>query len=109
MCRDRNADIAPDRPCLSVGRLSDIDLAAHYHGDELVGRAEIRLVEAVGVLGIRVTGGGRNYTLPSALEIAEGGTTPGIEQRLHGGVRMFRRVMDLRHVVHCGDAVVELA
>ena len=30
-------------------------------------------------------------------------------QRLDGGVRVLRRVMDLRNVVHRRDAVVELA
>ena len=44
-----------------------------------------------------------------ALEIAEGGAAPGIEQRLDGGVGVLRRVMDLRDVVHRRDAVVELA
>ncbi len=43
-----------------------------------------------------------------ALEIAEGGTAAGIEERLDGGVRVLRRVMDLRDVVHRGDAVIEL-
>ena len=44
-----------------------------------------------------------------ALEIAKGGATPRIDQRLDGGVRVLRRVTDLRDVVHRGDAVVELA
>src|SRR5207245_4271652 len=44
-----------------------------------------------------------------ALEIAEGGTAPGVEERLDRGVRVLGRVMDLRDVVHGRDAVVELA
>ena len=49
----------------------------------------------------------RHFT--RALEIAEGGATPGIDQRLNGSVGVRRRVTDLRDVVHRGDAVVELA
>jgi hypothetical protein len=45
---------------------------------------------------------------PALLEIAEDGAAAGVEQRLDRGVRVLRRVMDLRHVVHGGDAIVEL-
>ncbi len=66
---------------------------------------------------LKMRGASCGYWLPGtpsaeitrALEIAEGGATPGIDQRLNGGVRMRRRVADLRDVVHRGDAVVELA
>ena len=34
--RDLKSELAPDRPCLGVGRLAEIDLAAHDHG----GRAD---------------------------------------------------------------------
>ncbi len=44
-----------------------------------------------------------------ALEIAEGGAAPRVEQRLDGGVGVLRRVMNLRDVVHRRDAVIELA
>src|SRR4030095_14163738 len=74
-----------------------------------VGRREERLVDAVRVSWIHVAGGWREYDRNArALEIAEGGTAPGVEQRLDRGVRMLLRVVDLRHVVHGGDAVVEL-
>src|SRR6266576_4307839 len=43
------------------------------------------------------------------LEIAERGATPGIDKALDGSVGMFRRVMDLRDVVHRRDTIVELA
>src|SRR5439155_9650238 len=60
------------------------------------------------VLRILVAGIGAEDVGSRALEIAEGGAAPGVEQRLDGGVRMLRRVMDLRDVVHGRDAVVEL-
>ena len=62
-----------------------------------------RLLEAEGVARIDVAGNAAR-----ALEIAEGGAASGIEQRLDGGIRVLRRVMDLRDVEHRGDAVIEL-
>ena len=35
--RDLQTELAPDRPGLVVDRVAEIDLAAHDHGDELVG------------------------------------------------------------------------
>jgi hypothetical protein len=36
--RNRQTELAPDRPGLRVGRRPEIDLAAHDHSDELVCR-----------------------------------------------------------------------
>ena len=63
------------------------------------------LFDAERVLRICIIGA----VISRALEIAEGGAAPGIEQGLDGGVGMLRRVMDLRDVVHGRDAVIELA
>src|SRR5580704_11235914 len=104
--------LPPDGPGLVGGRIAEIDLAAHDHVDEAVARQVARreplLQDARRVLRILVARhAGAEIT--GALEIAEGGTTPGIDQRLNGGVRVRRRVTDLRDIVHRGDAVVELA
>jgi hypothetical protein len=101
--RDLQMQLAPDRPGLGVGFGPEIDLAAHDHVDELVLRGEPLLLDAERVLRVLVTG-----DTARALEIAEGGAAPGVEERLDGRVRMLGRVMDLRDVVHGGDAVVEL-
>src|SRR5262249_58344471 len=44
-----------------------------------------------------------------SLKITERGRACGVEQRVDGGVRVLRRMVDLQDVVHCGDAVVEVA
>ena len=62
-------------------------------------------MDAERVLRIRVVRG----VASRAFEIAEGGAASGIEQGLDGGVRVLRRVMDLRYVVHRRDAIIELA
>jgi hypothetical protein len=80
-----------DRPGLRVGRRPKVDLAAHDHRDELVGRGEVLLFDAERILGIRVFG----TVGPCALEVAECGTAPRIEQGLDGGVGVLWRVMDL--------------
>ena len=101
MRRNLQAELAPDRPGLRVGR--QVDLAAHDHGDELVGRREPLLLDAGRISRVLVAG---NAT--GALEIAEGGAAPRIDERLDGSIRVRGRVMDLRDVVHRGDAVIEL-
>ena len=50
VCRDLKSELAPDRPCLGIGRLAEIDLAAHDHGDELVARGEPALLDAGRIL-----------------------------------------------------------
>ena len=60
-------------------------------------------------VGYLLPGFGAKNVGARTLEKAEGGAAPGIEERLDGGIRVLRRVMDLRHVVHRRDAVVELA
>ncbi len=103
--RDLEFELAPDRPGLLVDLRPEIDLAAHDHGDELIGRGEPLLVDAERVLRIGVV----RRIGSGSLEIAEGGAASRIEQGLDGGVRMLRRVMNLRDVVHRRDAVIELA
>jgi len=107
MRRNLEPELAPDLPGLLVVR--KVDLAAHDHGDELVGRGEPLLLDADSVVRILVAGIAADNSGTRALEIAEGGTAPGIEQCLDGGVRVLGRVMDLRDVVHRRDAVIELA
>ena len=72
--------------------------------NELVARGEPLLLDAARVVRILVARDGAR-----ALEIAERGAAPRIGERLDGGVRVLGRVMDLRDVVHRGDAAVELA
>ena len=67
------------------------------------------LVDADGVVGVFVAGIRPQHCVARALEIAERRAAPGIEQRLDGRIRMLRRVMDLRHVVHRRHAIIELA
>ena len=56
--RDLQPELAPDRPCLGVGRFAKVDLAAHDHGGELVARGEPALLDAERVVG---------YWLPATL------------------------------------------
>src|SRR5262245_27652075 len=97
------AELAPDCPGRLVVLRPKVGLAAHDHGDELVGRGEELVFDADSVLRILIPG---NATC--AFEVPERSAAPRIEQCLDGGVGVLRRVMDLRHVVHRGDAVIEL-
>src|SRR5450755_3114705 len=103
--RDLEAKLAPDRPGLLIDRSPEVDFAAHDHGHELVARGEPLPMDAERVLRISIVRG----IGAGALEIAEGGAAPRVKQRLDGGVRVLRRVMDLRDVVHRRDAIIELA
>ncbi len=96
-------ELPSQRPRLLGGRVAQIDLAAHHHGDELVVRREVAVSDAGRILRILVAG-----NAAGALEIAERRAAAGVEQRLHRRVRMLRRMVDLRDVEHGGDAVVEL-
>ena len=101
--RDLEAELAADRPGLAVGRLPEIDLAAHDHVDEFVARREPARLMRVASVGYWFPG-----NAAGAFEIAEHGAAAGIDQRLDGGIGVLRRVMDLRNVVDGRDAVVEL-
>jgi hypothetical protein len=103
--RNLQTELAPDRPGLRVGRRPEVDLTAHDHRDELVGRGEVLLFDAGRVLGISIVGA----VAPGALEIAERRSAPLINQGLDGSVGVLRRVVDLRDVVHGRHTVVELA
>ena len=96
---DRQAELAADFPRLLIAR--QIDLAAHEHADELVGRREVLLADAPGVAGIF-------RLLAPALEIAEHGAPAGRAEPLDRGVGMFGRVMDLADVHDRGHAGVDL-
>src|SRR6202041_1913638 len=97
MRRDLQTKLPPDGPGLVGGCVAEIDLAAHDHVDEAVARQVARreplLEDAWRVLRILVA---RNAgaEITRALEIAEGGATAGVDQRLDGGVRVRRRVTD---------------
>src|SRR5262249_42875269 len=106
--RNLQTELAPDRPGLRVDRRPKVDLAPHDHSDELVGRGEVLLFDADRILRVCIVGwvaarGAR------ALEVAEGGTTSRVEERLDGGVGVLWCVVDLRDIMDCCDAVVELA
>ena len=103
--RNLQTELASDRPGLRVDRRPEVDLAAHDHRDELVGRGEVLLFDAEGILGICIV----RAVGSRALEVAERRTTPRIEQGLDRSVGVLWRVVDLRDVVHGRDAVVELA
>src|ERR1700675_4283475 len=103
--RDLESELAPDGPGLLVDLRPKVDLAAHDHGNELVARGEPLPLDAERVLRIGIVRG----VASRAFEIAEGGAASRIEQGLDGGVRMLRRVMNLRYVMHGRDAVIELA
>ena len=83
--RNLETELAPDLPGLRVGRFPQVDLAAHDHVDELVARGEPLLLDAERILRILVAGDATR-----ALEIAEGGAAPGIEEGLDGGVGVLR-------------------
>src|SRR5262245_21720953 len=99
--------MAPDDPGPLV--LRKVNLAAHDHSDELVSRGEPLLLDAERILRIFVAGVGADNGGARALEIAEGGAAPGIDQGLDGGVRVLRRMVDLRDVVYRRDAIIKLA
>ena len=96
---DRQAQFAPDLPRVLVAR--QIDLAAHEHAEQLVGRGEMLLADASRVAGIF-------RLLAPALEIAEYGPAAGRTESLDRRVGMFRRMMDLADVHHRGHAGVDL-
>ena len=95
-------ELTPDNPGLLVAR--KVDLAAHDHRDELVGRGEPLFLDADRIGRILIAGNAAR-----ALEVAEGGAAARIDEALDRGVGMRWRVMDLRDVVHCRDAIIELA
>src|SRR4030095_1818557 len=74
---DLEIELAPERPRRVGGRIAEIDLAAHDHRDELVGRREPLLLDARRVLRILVAGIGAEDVRARALEIAEGGAASG--------------------------------
>ena len=88
-------------PC---GRVAEIDLAAHDHGDELVVGGEILLLEAGRIL--RDIGCRRRRRRSRSSRSAA--RRPVSSKRLHGRVGMLRRVVDLRDVEHRRDAGIEL-
>ena len=102
--RDLQAELSPEGPGLCVGRCPKVDLTAHDHMAKLVSRREPLALDAGRILRILIAGNGTG-----ALEISEGESAPRVVERLDGGVRVLLRVLDLRHVVHRRDAVVELA
>ena len=112
MRRDLESELAPDGPGRVGCCIPKVDLAAHYHVHEPVAReivvVEPLVVDAEGVLRIGISRRVDDNPLAGALEIAERCAAPRIDQRLDGSVRVIGRVMNLRDVVHRGDAVVEL-
>src|SRR5215469_16468042 len=70
--RNLQTELAPNRPGLRVGRGPEVDLTAHDHRDELLGRGEVLLFDAEGILGIGVIGA----VVSRAFEISEGGAAP---------------------------------
>ena len=84
-----------------IGRLPEIDLAAHDEADEIVGRQNAR--QARRILRILVP---RN--IAGAFEVAQHGAAAGIAKRLDGRIGVLLRVVDLRDVEHRRDAGVEL-
>ena len=108
------ARVAAQIPGRHGARIPEVDLTAHDHVDEPVAREidvlapEPLIDDALGVLRIGIPRRVDDNPLAGALEIAECRTASRIDQRLDGHVRVLGRVMNLRDVVHCGDAVVEL-
>ena len=96
---DRQVQLAADFPRVLVAR--QIDLAAHEHAEQLVGRGKVLLADALGVAGIF-------RLLAPALEIAERRAAAGGAEPLDRRVGMFRRMMDLADVHHRGHAGVDL-
>ena len=79
--RDRQVEIAADLPGNVVS--GPINLAAHHHGQELVGRGKILGADAFGVL--RVSG-----LVAMPLEIAQDGTAAGIREPADRRIRVRR-------------------
>ena len=99
MERDREAKLAPNFPRALIAW--QIDLAAHEHREQLVGRRKMLLANARGVA--------RIFRLVApALEVAEHRAPPGRSQPLDRGVGMLRRMVDLAHVHHRRYARVDL-
>jgi hypothetical protein len=99
MQSNRQVQLAPDSPRLLVAR--QIDLAAHEHAEQLIGRGKVLLADALGVAGIF-------RLLAPALEIAEHRAPAGCAEARDRGVGMFGRMMDLADVHHRGHAGVDL-
>ena len=99
MQSDRQAQFAADFPRLLIAR--QVDLAAHEHGEQLIGRSKVLLADALGVAGIF-------RLLAPALEIAEHRAPPGCAEPLDRGVGMFGRMMDLADVHDRRHAGVDL-
>jgi hypothetical protein len=97
---DRHVELAADPPRPLVAR--EIDLAAHHHGEELVGGREMLRLHPVRVFRIAAI-------LAVTLEIAQHGAAAGLGERRNGGIGVLGRVVDLRDVEHRRDAGVELA
>ena len=96
---DRQVQFAPDFPRVLVAR--QIDLAAHEHAEQLVGRRKVPFADAFGVAGIF-------RLLAPALEIAEHCAAAGGAKSLDRRVGMFRRMVDLADVHDRGHAGVDL-
>ena len=73
--RDLDVELATDPPGLAVGRLPEIDLAAHDEADERIGRQDAR--QARRILRILVP---RN--IAGAFEVAQHGAAAGIAKSL---------------------------
>src|SRR6185369_12271380 len=80
MRRHLQAELATDFPGVVGALRAEIDLAAHDHVDELVAGGEPLLLDAPRVERILIAG-----NPAGALEVAEGGAAPGVEQRLDRG------------------------
>ena len=78
---DRQAEFAPDLPRLLIAW--QVDLAAHEHAEQLVGRRKMLFTKARGVAGIF-------RLVAPTLEIAEYGAASGCMEPLDRGVGMFR-------------------
>src|SRR5215469_4478523 len=77
MCRNLEVEVASDVPSVLV--TGQVNLAAHYHGHELVGRGEPLLLDAGCVVRILVARIGAQDSGTRTLKITKGGPTPGIE------------------------------
>src|SRR5258708_19744469 len=93
MRRDLEPELAPDLPSFLVAR--KVDLAAHDHGDELVGRREPLFLDADRVVRVLVAGIAADNGGPPALEKPESRTTPRIEPGLDAATPLLPRALDL--------------